>query len=172
MQNFDDLFKNFYDIVTFDLFIKLIVAYFFIIWVSVIVWVLKDITNRTNSLLLQLLSLFIVVFLTPLWVFLYLLIRPGKTNLEKMYREIDDNLDLLSSIMKDKYWACDITVCPKCNYKLSSDFKYCPECSTKVKTTCKWCRKEISISWKTCPYCSKKIKEENEDDDKKNNKKD
>jgi hypothetical protein len=66
MQNFDVLLKNFYDIVTIDLFIKLVIAYFFIIWISVIVWVLKDITNRTNSLFLQLLSLFIVVFLTPL----------------------------------------------------------------------------------------------------------
>lgn len=172
MNNFDDLLKAFYEIVTFDLFIKLVVAYFFIIWVSVIVWVLKDITNRTNSLLLQLLSLFIVVFLTPLWVFLYLLIRPWKTNLEKMYREIDDNLDLLSTIMKDKYWVCDITICPKCNFKLSNDFKYCPQCSTKVKTTCKSCKKEISLSWKICPYCSKKVKEDDELDDKKNNKKD
>jgi hypothetical protein len=65
MNNFQDLTKNFYEIITFDLFIKLLVVYFFIIWISIIVWVLKDITNRTNSLLLQLLSLFIVVFLTP-----------------------------------------------------------------------------------------------------------
>jgi hypothetical protein len=113
--------------------------------------------------------LFIVVFLTPLWVFLYLLIRPWKTNLEKMYREIDDNLDLLSTIMKDKYWSSDITICPKCKFKLWGDFKYCPDCSTKVKTTCKWCRKEISLSWHTCPYCSRKVKEENEEDNKKHN---
>ncbi len=166
MQNLNELLKNFYDIVTFDLFIKLVVIYFFIIWISIIVWVLKDITNRTNSLLLQLLSLFIVVFLTPLWVFLYLLIRPGRTNLEKMYREIDDNLDLLSTIMKDKYWSCDIAICPKCKFKLSDDFKYCPECSAKLKTTCKWCRKEISLNWKTCPYCSKKVKDKDDDEKK------
>ncbi len=167
MNNYDDLLKNFYNIITFDLFIKLLVVYFFIIWISIIVWVLKDITNRTNSLLLQLLSLFIVVFLTPFWVFLYLLIRPGRTNLEKMYREIDDNLDLLSTIMKDKYWNCEVTICPKCNYKLSSDFKYCPECSTKLKTNCKSCKKEISLNWKTCPYCSEKVKDKEDDKDKK-----
>ncbi|NDK08303.1 hypothetical protein EOM39_03575 [Candidatus Gracilibacteria bacterium] len=172
MNSFDDLLKAFYEIITFDLFIKLVVIYFFIIWISIIVWVLKDITNRTNSLMLQLLSLFIVVFLTPLGVFLYLLIRPGKTNLEKMYREIDDNLDLLSTIMKDKYGVCETTRCPNCSTKLSSDFKYCPVCSIKVKTTCRECKKEIDPDWKVCPYCSKKVKEKEEDQDKKNHKKD
>jgi len=170
MNSFDDLLKAFYEIVTFDLFLKLIIIYFFIIWISIIVWVLKDITNRTNSLMLQLLSLFIVVFLTPLWVFLYILIRPGKTNLEKMYREIDDNLDLLSTIMKDKYWVCEITNCPKCHFKLSEDFKYCPQCSTKLKTTCKSCKKDISPDWKICPYCSEKVKDKEEDKDEKDKK--
>lgn len=173
MNSFDDLSKWFFELITFDLFIKLVVIYFFIIWISIIVWVLKDITNRTNSLLLQLLSLLIVVFLTPLWVFLYLLIRPAKTNLEKMYKEIDDNLDLLSRIMKDKYWNCDSTNrCPTCNTKLMDDFKYCPVCSTKVKVTCKECKKELDPDWKVCPYCSKKVKDKEEDNDKKHHKKD
>lgn len=165
--DFDILMKNFYDIVTFELFIKLIIIYFFIIWISIIVWVLKDITNRTNNIFLQLFSLFIVVFLTPFWVFLYLLIRPGKTNLEKMYNEIDDNLDLLSTIMKDKYWNYDNVIrCHKCDTKILDDFKYCPKCSTKLKVPCKSCKKEIDPEWEICPYCSKKIKEEEKEEKK------
>lgn len=164
----EQLTKNFYDAITFEVFIKLLVVYFFIIWISIIIWVLKDITNRTDSLFLQLLSLFIVIFLTPLWVFLYLIIRPAKTNLEKSYREIDDNLELLSSIVKDKFDLCNLVTCPKCEIKIDKNFKYCPNCAYELKVTCDSCKKELKPEWKVCPYCSKK---QDNQEEKKNKKK-
>jgi hypothetical protein len=57
--------ENIYEMVTFDTFIRFAVLYFFIIWISVLLWVMKDISNRTNNILLQVLSVLIILFLTP-----------------------------------------------------------------------------------------------------------
>lgn len=168
MQNFESFINWFSNIVTVDVFMKILLSYFFIIWVSIIVWVLKDITNRTNSLLLQLVSLSIVVFLTPLWVFLYLLIRPAKTNLERMYKEIDDWLSLVSNILNSSVDSSWNTInCPRCDFEASDDFKFCPKCWLKLKSTCKHCWKLIDSEWKNCPYCGKKTRDESHDEKEK-----
>ncbi len=51
------------------------------------VWVAKDINNRTRSIILQVFCILIVLFLTPLGIFIYLLIRPQKTLFEKIFEE-------------------------------------------------------------------------------------
>ncbi|MEI6711389.1 MAG: hypothetical protein WCK88_04225 [bacterium] len=63
------------------------ILYIFIIWFCIVVWVAKDINNRTRSLLFQIFCIFIVLFLTPLGIFIYLLIRPQKTLFEKIFEE-------------------------------------------------------------------------------------
>ncbi|NCP76641.1 hypothetical protein GW830_00645 [bacterium] len=60
-----------------DLGIKLVLGYFFIIWAAFIIWVIKDITNRTTNILVQTISIFIILFFTPIFGLpIYLLIRP------------------------------------------------------------------------------------------------
>jgi lysylphosphatidylglycerol synthetase-like protein (DUF2156 family) len=78
------------------------VAYFFIIWISIIVWVIKDISNRTDRLFLQILSIFVVFIFGPFWIFLYLLLRPSKTLVEKSYEEIENNLEILMKEILEK----------------------------------------------------------------------
>ena len=93
--------ENIYNSVTFDTLIKFIILYFFIIWISVLLWVMKDISNRTNNIFLQIFSVLIILFLTPFWIFIYLLIRPGNTLFEKYYKEIEENLDIFNEIIKE-----------------------------------------------------------------------
>ena len=83
------------------MFIKFLVLYFFIIWISLLVWVVKDISNRTDNILLQLLSILIILFLTPFGIFIYFIIRPGKTFLERCYEEIDHNLDVIAQFVEE-----------------------------------------------------------------------
>lgn len=65
--------------------------YLIVIWVSVVIWVIKDITNRTDSIILQVLSVLTVLVFTPLGIFVYLLIRPQSTLFERLYeREFRD----------------------------------------------------------------------------------
>ena len=43
-----------------------------------------------------------MIFLTPLGVGIYLMIRPGKTLFEKYYHEIDENLEMFHAFMEVK----------------------------------------------------------------------
>lgn len=150
-----------YEKVTFDMFIKFLIVYFFIIWISILLWVIKDIWNRTNSILLQLFSVLIVLFWTPLWVFVYLLIRPSKTLFEKYYEEIDVNLDTFSQIIEEKNRFIDSNLkCFRCNISISPDFKFCPNCKTSLKKQCISCKKTLYSNWKICPYCWEDQKQE------------
>jgi hypothetical protein len=71
----------------FNMVFRGLILYCFVIWFCIVVWVAKDISNRTRSLPLQLFCIFIVLFLTPLGIFIYLLIRPQKTLFEKIFEE-------------------------------------------------------------------------------------
>ena len=93
---------NIYEMVTFDTFIKFAILYFFIIWISILLWVIKDISNRTNNVFLQIISILVILFFTPFWIFIYLLIRPSNTLFEKYYGEIEENLDIFHKIIEEK----------------------------------------------------------------------
>lgn len=145
--------------ITVEMFLKFIVLYFFIIWIAILVWVIKDINNRTSNILLQIVSILTVLVLTPLWVFIYLLIRPGKTLFERYYEEIEENLDTFSAIIEENTKNLqDGNHCHKCESPVSPDFKFCPNCKESLSVSCKWCEKDILISWKVCAYCGKKQK--------------
>ena len=78
--------------------IKILVLYFFIIWISLIVWVYKDISLRTENVYFQIFSVSIILLFTPLlWVFIYLIIRPSKTLFESYYEEVETNLENLNN---------------------------------------------------------------------------
>jgi len=100
-MNLNAILDFLYNNITFEMFIKFLVLYFFIIWISLLVWVVKDISNRTDNILLQLLSILIILFLTPLGIFIYFIIRPGKTFLERCYEEIDHNLDVIAQFVEE-----------------------------------------------------------------------
>lgn len=88
--------------ITFEFAFKFFVVYFFIIWIALLIWVIKDISIRTNNLFIQIISIFIILFLTPLWIFIYLLIRPRHTLYEKYYLEIEENLDIINEIVEER----------------------------------------------------------------------
>ena len=88
--------------------IKFIVIYFFIIWIFSLVWVYKDISNRTENIYYQIFSILIILLFTPLFgIFLYLIIRPTTTLFEKYHQEVENNLYLLSQEVEDKIKKCN-----------------------------------------------------------------
>lgn len=153
-MNYDEIVKFIWENVTFEMFIKFVIIYFFIIWISLIIWVIKDIWNRTESVFLQIISILIILLLTPFWLFIYLIIRPWRTLFEKCYNEVDENLDTMAKIIEDKTKnEEENTNCINCNYPILSDFKFCPNCKTELKQSCKSCGKTIFAWWNICPYC-------------------
>ena len=102
MQTGNQILDYLIGVITLKWVIIFFIVYFFVIWISIIAWVIRDITNRTDRLFLQILSVFIVFILGPFWIFLYLLIRPNKTLQEKSYEEIEQNLEILMQDIDEK----------------------------------------------------------------------
>ncbi len=76
-----------------DIIVRSVIIYFFIVWFCIVVWVVRDITNRTRSIFFQVMSIVMVLFLTPLGIFLYLLLRPQKTLFEQVFEDEFFRLD-------------------------------------------------------------------------------
>lgn len=128
-----------------DLGIKILLAYFFIIWGSFVIWVIKDITNRTSNIFVQTLSIFIILFFTPIFGLpIYLLIRPRSTIFEQYFEENNVEEEEVEEYLHH---------CPKCNHPVSEDFHFCPKCATKLARVCSSCGKDIRTDWLVCPYC-------------------
>lgn len=121
----DMLWKN----ITVEFVIKFAVIYFFVMWISLVVWVLKDIRNRTSSVTLQIFCVLIPVFLTPFWIFVYLLIRPSKTLYEKYYDEIEENLDIINEIIEERKFALE----NKVNNSIETEIKNIKKSEKTVK---------------------------------------
>ncbi len=132
-----------------DLGIKLVLGYFFIIWAAFIIWVIKDITNRTTNILVQTISIFLILFFTPIFGLpIYLLIRPRTTLFEQYYEE--------EEVVEDIDDVEEFYHCPGCNHKVSREFKFCPKCAFELTTSCPSCKKRIHTDWALCPYCGEK----------------
>lgn len=99
-------------IITIELFIKIVILYFLIVWVYIIFWVISDSLERSNSIIFQLFSIFLITIWTPFWIFIYLLIRPTKTLLEKYCDQIDNRFKKLKNLIKisEKIKKKDISI--------------------------------------------------------------
>ncbi len=141
--------------ITLDWIIKFGVLYFFIIWWAFIIWIVKDITNRTTNLFLQVLSILIMIIFTPiLGLPIYLLIRPSSTIFEKYHEGFEDEditeweEENVENIIKK-----DVFLCPFCSKHIDEDFLYCPFCKEKLTQKCEKCHKDLKVFWVACPYC-------------------
>ncbi|MDD5769832.1 MAG: zinc ribbon domain-containing protein [Candidatus Gracilibacteria bacterium] len=153
ISDFDYLkfLSNTFSLLTFESFLKLIVIYFFIVWISIIIWVIRDIINRTNNIFFQIFSILTVVIGTPLGIVIYLLIRPSKTLFEKYYEEAS----ILEEDLSDFGEKEEEIKCPKCNYEIKAEYKFCPNCRVCLKKECLFCKKELKPEWTFCPFCGK-----------------
>ena len=118
----------------------IVVAFIVFLRLICIILVTKDISARTNSYGLQIISILLVTFLTPLiWLPLYRAIRPVGYKKDKMpWRE--------ACISQSVYCLSCWTLNPK-------EYKCCIKCGKKIQTKCKECNKEYPHSYHYCPYC-------------------
>ena len=151
--------------ITLDGIIKFAILYFFIIWWAFIIWVVKDITNRTTNILVQVLSILIVILFTPIfWLPIYLLIRPRTTIFEKYYEEEtqleseEDDEEIPHPNPLPEVEGKEMLKCPHCEKQIENDFQFCPYCKEKLTKKCEKCNKDIKIYWSNCPYCGEKEK--------------
>ncbi len=120
-----------------------------LLWLSIVVWVYRDIRDRTRDSSLQVLALFVVLMFFPGFnlpgLSLYLLMRPRDT-LEEAYARSLEEEALLRELG-------DEGSCPSCRRLVDKDFQFCPSCQTQLKDQCAKCERLLSFSWVACPSC-------------------
>lgn len=125
-----------------------------LLWLSIIVWVYRDIRDRTRDLGLQVLAVFVVMMFFPGFnipgLALYLMLRPRET-LEEAYARSLEEEALLREIG-------DEGVCPSCRRFVERGWRACPFCQTPLKDVCSACSQLLSFAWVVCPYCGKERK--------------
>lgn len=102
MEKMDLYLESIWEIITFEFALKFAILYFFVTWIVLIIWVIKDISIRTNNIFYQIFSVLIILSLTPLGIFIYLLIRPRRTLYDKYYEEIEENLSIFNEIVEER----------------------------------------------------------------------
>jgi RNA polymerase subunit RPABC4/transcription elongation factor Spt4 len=120
-----------------------------LLWLSIIVWVYRDIRERTRDLGLQVLAVFVVMVFFPGFnipgLALYLMLRPRET-LEEAYARSLEEEALLREIG-------DEGMCPSCRRFVERAWRLCPFCATQLKDVCSRCEQLLSFNWVACPYC-------------------
>lgn len=120
-----------------------------LLWLSIIVWVYRDIRERTRDLGLQVLAIFVVTLFFPAFnipgLALYLMLRP-RESLEEAYARSLEEEALLREIG-------DEGMCPSCRRFVEKDWQLCPFCATQLRDVCSKCQHLLSFNWVACPYC-------------------
>jgi RNA polymerase subunit RPABC4/transcription elongation factor Spt4 len=121
-----------------------------LLWLSIIVWVYRDIRDRTRDLGLQVLAVFVVMMFFPAFnipgLALYLMLRPRETLEESYARSLEEEA-LLREIG-------DEGMCPSCRRFVERSWRVCPFCATQLRDVCAKCEQLLSFNWVACPYCA------------------
>ncbi len=130
-----------------------VLAYFSLLWLAIIIWVTRDVLQRSKSILFQAFSILLVIIVPILGVLLYLIVRPGKTRTERYYEELERN-------MMEGESQSELNTCDKCLTPADKDYSYCPNCGESLKKSCSKCKKTFPNVWNICPFCGKEHKAE------------
>ena len=122
-----------------------VAAYAFVIWLVLIVWVARDIFDRTSSILGKILALGLTIFLPFFSLPVYLVLRPNDTLQDRYEREL--GREAILAEMKT-----DIS-CVECLRPIQENWLYCPHCAKELKKLCSSsdCQAVLNFSWTVCP---------------------
>ncbi len=127
------------------LFVAFLGAYLFAVWVSMVIWAVRDIRSRSRDIFAQALAVLLVLIFNIAGLLLYFILRPRETLSEKYERELAEEA-MLQDIEQRQ-------VCPVCHHKITADYLICPNCHTKLHKKCEHCGRTLNLKWNVCPYC-------------------
>lgn len=117
-----------------------IIIIFIFLWIISIIRTAKDISSRTNSTTLQVISILLVTFFSPLiGLPLYHIIKPIWYKKDRMPRR--------------EAFISNMIICQKCKTINSKDYECCINCGEKIKITCKECGSLYPHNYHYCPKC-------------------
>ncbi|MPZ50689.1 MAG: hypothetical protein GEU75_15560 [Dehalococcoidia bacterium] len=125
----------------------LILSYALVLWLSAIVWVYRDVRNRTNDQASQLIAVVLVALFNLPGLVVYLVIRPQDTMADAYERSLE-----AEAVLHELQLAS--TACQNCRRPIDDDFNVCPHCRVTLREPCRSCAHLVRTSWIACPYCA------------------
>jgi RNA polymerase subunit RPABC4/transcription elongation factor Spt4 len=119
--------------------------YIVLLWAASVLWTYRDIHDRSEDVLVQVLAVSLALVLPFAGVILHMFLRPRQTLTERYERRLEE--EYLRRDMDEKF------VCPHCQRSIEPDFVLCPHCHTALRRRCNVCDKVIDLTWSVCPYC-------------------
>lgn len=141
-MNFDLSSMNSYILIA----AALAAAFIATLWVSLIIWTIRDVRRRSKDPMARILATLIVALLFLPGMLIYAILRPARTLEEEFQQSLEEEA-LLQTIE-------DIPLCPGCSRKIQPDWIVCPNCQTKLKKKCHHCKALMELPWNICPYCA------------------
>ena len=125
--------------------LKIVAAFFIVLWVLCIVYVAMDARRRGTVWILWT----IIAIVPILGLIAYIALR---TPLYLSDRE-EQNLDItLRERQLSQYGEC-----PKCGTPVERNFIACPKCATRLRNVCTRCNRPLEPDWVMCPYCTTRV---------------
>lgn len=123
-----------------------VLTYVVVLWVAALVWVFRDIRDRSRDPFYHAVAVFMVLVFNLPGLWLYLILRPKLTLADAYERTLEEEA-LLQELEDQKG-------CPNCHRRVLDDYIVCPSCTTQLKEPCPQCARPLSYSWVACPYCA------------------
>jgi RNA polymerase subunit RPABC4/transcription elongation factor Spt4 len=124
----------------------LLLAYALVLWLSAVVWVYRDVRNRTTDQASQLIAVLLVALFNLPGLVVYLVIRPQATLADAYERSLE-----AESILHELQLTANS--CQTCSRPIEEDYNLCPYCRTILREPCRSCARLVRTSWQACPYC-------------------
>lgn len=122
-----------------------LVAYAVLLWAASVLWTYRDIRNRSEDVVVQVLAVALALLMPFAGVILHMILRPRQTLGEKYERSLEEQY--LRRDLEEQY------VCPHCQRAIEPDFVLCPHCHTSLRRRCAACDRVVDLTWTVCPYC-------------------
>jgi hypothetical protein len=115
------------------------------LWIASTAWVLWDAKRRLRSERQVKLAVGATIGLPLAGLFLYVLVRPGESVLERRERRAFRRLIELELAAAER--------CLVCRTEIRPEFRCCPGCGEEVGSSCGGCGSMLRFGWSVCPHC-------------------
>ncbi|RQV97477.1 zinc-ribbon domain-containing protein [bacterium] len=124
-------------------------AFILAVWISLIIWTIRDIRQRTKDGFFRFLAVISVIIFNFPGFLIYLILRPKLTFAEYYQTALEEEA-LLQSIE-------GFDTCPNCGHQTKPTWKFCPFCTTELGLECEKCGEFLRPDWIACPQCGTTI---------------
>jgi hypothetical protein len=115
------------------------------VWLALVLWTARDVTQRTNDPVARLLAVVVVGGLFVAGYVIYRLLRPARTLQQRYFDSLEEEA-LLQGLQATP-------ACGACGRATHESFVFCPFCKSQLRTRCDGCGTAIEKAWPLCAYC-------------------